>query len=66
MAVVTELEVPGFDYLDPTVTGPRFHDVMSDLRERSWIARADPVGWLARFGLTAEIVEEDRPLPEAA
>lgn len=29
-------------------------------------AFADPVGWLARFGLTAEIVEEDRPLPEAA
>lgn len=29
-------------------------------------AFSDPVSWLARFGISAEIVEEPRPLPEAA
>jgi cytochrome P450 len=46
MPVVTELDVPGFDYTDASITGPRFHEVMAELRERSWIARADPAGWL--------------------
>ncbi len=26
----------------------------------------DPVGWLARFGIAAQIVDESHPLPEAA
>jgi len=46
MNLVAELEVPRWDYADETITGPRFHEVMRDLRERSWIARADPVGWI--------------------
>ncbi len=29
-------------------------------------AFSDPVGWLAKFGIAAEIIEETRPLPEAA
>ena len=46
MSAVSELEVPLWDYTDETITGPRFHEVMRELREQSWIARADPVGWL--------------------
>jgi len=46
MNTVTELQVPQWDYSDETITGPRFHDVMRELRERSWIARAEPVGWI--------------------
>ena len=29
-------------------------------------AFADPVAWLARFGITAELVSVTEPLPEAA
>jgi cytochrome P450 len=46
MPALTELEVPQWDYTDETITGSRFHEVMRELRERSWIARADPVGWI--------------------
>jgi cytochrome P450 len=41
MTVVTELDVPRFDYLDPELYGDRFHDTMRALRERSWIAASD-------------------------
>ena len=46
MPGLTELDVPKWDYTDETITGPRFHEVMLGLAERSWIARADPVGWI--------------------
>ena len=46
MNAVAELEVPKWEYTDETITGPRFHELMRDLRERSWIARADPIGWI--------------------
>jgi hypothetical protein len=46
MPLVTELDLPTFDYTDASITGPRFHEVMEALRERSWIARAEPAGWL--------------------
>jgi cytochrome P450 len=46
MEAVAELEVPQWDYTDETITGERFHEVMRELREESWIARADPVGWI--------------------
>ena len=46
MSVVSQLEVPQWDYTDETITGERFHEVMRELREESWIARADPVGWI--------------------
>ena len=46
MSAVSELEVPQWNYGDRTITGPRFNEVMRELREQSWIARADPVGWI--------------------
>ena len=45
MPTVAELELPALDYADPTLRGDRFHEVLRDLRERTWVARAEPVGW---------------------
>lgn len=45
MAAVAELELPAFDYTDSSLTGPRFHEALGALGERSWLARADPVGY---------------------
>jgi cytochrome P450 len=44
MALVTELELPQLDYLAEDLKGERFHDVMNELRARSWLASA-PIGF---------------------
>ena len=44
MTLVSELELPQLDYTDPGLRGERFHTVMRELRERSWIA-ASPLGY---------------------
>ena len=44
MALVTDLELPELDYFAPDLKGERFHEVMHELRERSWIATS-PVGY---------------------
>src|SRR2546423_14961675 len=41
MTVVSDLDLPHFDYTDPDPRGDRFHDRMRALREESWIARSD-------------------------
>ncbi len=38
MALVSELELPGFDYTDPELKGERFHEAMRELRARGWLA----------------------------
>jgi cytochrome P450 len=43
MALVSELELPEFDYLDPTLRGPRFHERMRELRAQGWLAKS-PLG----------------------
>ncbi len=45
MSAVAELDLPAFDYADESLRGPRFHEALRELRERTWVARADPVGW---------------------
>jgi cytochrome P450 len=45
MAVVTELDLPSFDYLDPDLRGDAFHAAMGDLRERTWLATG-PIGFV--------------------
>src|SRR4051794_4016228 len=45
MTTVTELKLPTIDYMDPALVGPAFRDTLRDLRERSWLARAEPLGW---------------------
>jgi cytochrome P450 len=37
--LVSELELPELDYLDPDLRGPRYHETVHALRERSWLAR---------------------------
>ena len=44
MAAITDLELPSFDYADPTLRGERFHEAMRELREQSWIASM-PLGF---------------------
>jgi cytochrome P450 len=44
MALVTELELPQLDYLAEDLKGERFHEVMNELRGRSWLAAA-PIGY---------------------
>jgi len=43
--LVTDLDLPEFDYFDPTLSGERFHEVLKELRARHWIARW-AFGWL--------------------
>ncbi len=43
--LVTDLDLPEFDYFDPTLKGSRLHEVLKELRARHWVARG-PVGWL--------------------
>jgi cytochrome P450 len=38
--LVTDLELPEFDYFDPDMRGERYHDTVRELRGRSWIVRA--------------------------
>src|SRR5919106_2133682 len=44
MALVTELELPEVDYLAEDLKGERFHEVMNEVRARSWLA-ASPIGY---------------------
>jgi len=41
---VDELDPPELPYDDPALRGPRFHEVLYELRERSWLARV-PLGY---------------------
>jgi cytochrome P450 len=45
MAAVAELDLPAFDYTDPGLVGAPFHEAIREARERSWLARAEPVGF---------------------
>ena len=38
--LVTELELPELDYLDPDLRGPRYHEIVAGLREQGWLARS--------------------------
>jgi len=37
--LVTDLDLPELDYLDPELRGDRFHATMADLRARHWLAQ---------------------------
>src|SRR4051812_24775996 len=61
MALVTELEVPQFDYLDPELRGPRFHERMRELHDESWIAQS-PLGYFVLDRESVEFFLRDRRL----
>jgi cytochrome P450 len=50
MTLVSELDLPAFDYTDPSLRGPRYHDTMAQLRSRGWLATSP----LAYFVLDRE------------
>src|SRR3954464_7737748 len=45
MALITEMELPALDVMDAELRGPRFHDTMLALRDRTWLAQA-PFGYV--------------------
>src|SRR5271167_2650660 len=45
MALVSELELPAFDYTDPTIRGDQFHAAMDELRSEGWLAEG-PFGYI--------------------
>jgi cytochrome P450 len=45
MALVTELELPAFDYTDASMRGEAFHQAMADVRRSGWLAQA-PFGYM--------------------
>ncbi|HEX5851458.1 MAG TPA: hypothetical protein VFY36_00035, partial [Solirubrobacteraceae bacterium] len=53
MALVTELELPAFDYMDASMRGDRFHAAMSDIRSRGWLAQG-PFGYIVLDRESAE------------
>jgi cytochrome P450 len=59
---VADMDLPALDYADPSLRGDRFHDVLRELRERTWVARAEPVGW---FVLDREAVAHFMRTPKA-
>src|SRR5579862_8487056 len=45
MTLVSELELAGFDYTDPSLRGERFHEAMRECRARGWLA-SGPYGYI--------------------
>jgi cytochrome P450 len=46
MTIVTELDLPGFDYSTPDMTGEVYHRRLAELREKGWLARG-PLSYIA-------------------
>src|SRR3954464_5612300 len=44
MALITEMELPSLEVMDAELRGPRFHETMLELRDRTWLAAA-PFGY---------------------
>ena len=45
MALVSELDLPTFDYTDPSLRGEAFHEAMAKAREEGWLVQA-PFGYM--------------------
>ncbi len=45
MTLVSELELPAFDYTDPSLRGERFHAAMAQVRGEGWLAQG-PFGYM--------------------
>jgi len=53
MTLVAELELPAFDYTDPSLRGERFHEEMAAVRAKGWLAEG-PYGYIALDRESAE------------
>jgi len=45
MTLVSDLELPAFDYTDATIRGEQFHRAMAELRAQGWLAEG-PLGYI--------------------
>jgi len=54
MTLVSELELPSFDYTDPGMYGARFHQAMRELRAAGWLA-SGPFGYVVLDRESAEL-----------
>src|SRR3954453_18444122 len=64
MALISELDLPTLDYTDADLRGDRFHAVMRELRERTWLATS-PLAYfvLDREGATFFLRTRSATLP---
>ncbi len=53
MTLVSELELPAFDYTDPSLRGDGYHAAMAELRATGWLARG-PWGYMVLDRESAE------------
>jgi cytochrome P450 len=53
MVLVSELELPAFDYADPSMRGERFHRAMAEVRQEGWLAQG-PFGYMVLDRESAE------------
>jgi cytochrome P450 len=53
MALVSDLELPAFDYTDPSLRGDSFHAAMSALQAEGWLAQG-PFGYIVLDRESAE------------
>jgi cytochrome P450 len=54
MALVTELDLPELDFLDPGLSGDRYHEIVGGLAAETWLARSE----IAYFVLDREAGEQ--------
>jgi cytochrome P450 len=59
MTLVDDLELPAFDYMDPSMRGDRFHAAMGELRSRGWLAKG-PFGYVVLDRESAEFFLRSR------
>jgi cytochrome P450 len=53
MAALSELDLPSFDYTDPSLRGERFHEAMAEVRAKGWLAQG-PHGYIVLDRESAE------------
>ncbi len=53
MTLVSDLELPAFDYTDPSLRGDSYHAAMAELRATGWLARG-PWGYMVLDRESAE------------
>jgi len=57
--VVSELDLPTFDYTDPAVRGERFHTAMAEVQTKGWLAQG-PFGYIVLDHQAAEFFLRSR------
>ena len=63
MTLVSELDLPHFDYFDPALRAGRFHEVMLDLRGRGWLARNELATFVPSASTGASSVRQGSTVP---